>query len=103
MKVFFSAWIIYFSFGYFVPYFSASIGQVFKGESKGRSSQNYQHETAEPCYLSSSIYYGGQENYSPRTRTSESQHMVRVASEACKYAALILYTVLIDSLLKARL
>ncbi|KAI4370572.1 hypothetical protein MLD38_018913 [Melastoma candidum] len=37
-----------------------------------------QNETAEPCYLSSSIYYGGQENYSPRTsRTSESHQMFK--------------------------
>ncbi|KAI4372963.1 hypothetical protein MLD38_011140 [Melastoma candidum] len=37
-----------------------------------------QNETAEPCYLSSSIYYGGQENYSPRTsRTYESHQMFK--------------------------
>ncbi|KAE9594355.1 hypothetical protein Lal_00001118 [Lupinus albus] len=38
------------------------------------SSANYQNETVEPSYYSSSIYYGGQENYSPRTRTTESHH-----------------------------
>ncbi|EXC19362.1 hypothetical protein L484_010379 [Morus notabilis] len=51
--------------------------QSRKGESSGVTSKDsiYQNETvAEPCYFSSSIYYGGQENYSPRTRTTESQH-----------------------------
>ncbi|GAV56834.1 hypothetical protein CFOL_v3_00376 [Cephalotus follicularis] len=52
-----------------------------KGESSGidrkdkGSSNNYQNETVEPCYLSSSIYYGGQENYSPTTRSTESPHI----------------------------
>ncbi|KAI4299492.1 hypothetical protein L6164_032950 [Bauhinia variegata] len=52
-----------------------------KGESSGgisnkNGSGNYQNETVEPSsYYSSSIYYGGQENYSPRTsRTTESHH-----------------------------
>ncbi|KAK4756056.1 hypothetical protein SAY87_009813 [Trapa incisa] len=53
-----------------------SFGQVFSMESKARGTQNYQHEISEPSYLSSSIYYGGQENYSPRTPTSDQpQHM----------------------------
>ncbi|PKI46619.1 hypothetical protein CRG98_032961 [Punica granatum] len=58
-------------------------GQVFKGESKGRSSTTSynQQETAEPCYMSSSIYYGGQENYSPRTQASESQHTLKKDGE----------------------
>ncbi|KAH7537472.1 hypothetical protein FEM48_Zijuj03G0096600 [Ziziphus jujuba var. spinosa] len=42
---------------------------------KGKDS-TYQNESAEPCYFSSSIYYGGQENYSPRTRATESQNVV---------------------------
>ncbi|XP_044461938.1 uncharacterized protein LOC123193193 [Mangifera indica] len=38
----------------------------------------YQNETAEPCYLSSSIYYGGQENYSPKNKTTtESPHVFK--------------------------
>lgn len=37
---------------------------------------NYQNETMEPSYYSSSIYYGGQENYSPRKRTTEPHHVV---------------------------
>ncbi|WCJ19688.1 hypothetical protein M5689_001969 [Euphorbia peplus] len=47
--------------------------QSHKGSSSGKE---YQNETAEPCYFSSSIYYGGQENYSPRTsrNNSESHH-----------------------------
>ncbi|KAJ9160217.1 hypothetical protein P3X46_025638 [Hevea brasiliensis] len=47
--------------------------QSNKGISKD-SSYVYQNETVEPCYFSSSIYYGGQENYSPRTKNSESHH-----------------------------
>lgn len=44
--------------------------------SKDKSSI-YENESAEPCYFSSSIYYGGQENYSPRTKpTTESLHHV---------------------------
>ncbi|XP_038892195.1 uncharacterized protein LOC120081420 isoform X1 [Benincasa hispida] len=34
----------------------------------------YQNETMEPSYFSSSIFYGGQENYSPRTNASQSHH-----------------------------
>lgn len=58
------------------------ITQSSKGESVGSNyrekGSNYQNETVEPCYFSSSIYYGGQENYSPITRSTESPHMVRV-------------------------
>ncbi|XP_048325545.2 uncharacterized protein LOC125421264 isoform X2 [Ziziphus jujuba] len=43
---------------------------------KGKDS-TYQNESAEPCYFSSSIYYGGQENYSPRTRATESQNVFK--------------------------
>ncbi|KAI3799885.1 hypothetical protein L1987_35190 [Smallanthus sonchifolius] len=34
----------------------------------------YQNATAEPSYLSSSIYYGGQEVYSPNTHTNRPHH-----------------------------
>ncbi|XP_050209269.1 uncharacterized protein LOC126659977 isoform X1 [Mercurialis annua] len=52
---------------------SANYSQSNKGgNGKDSSPSNYQNETAEPCYFSSSIYYGGQENYSPRTKNSES-------------------------------
>nr|XP_043634682.1 uncharacterized protein LOC122605793 [Erigeron canadensis] len=34
----------------------------------------YQNEKAEPSYLSSSIYYGGQEVYSPNTQTNRPHH-----------------------------
>ncbi|CAK9323807.1 unnamed protein product [Citrullus colocynthis] len=37
-------------------------------------SSMYQNETMEPSYFSSSIFYGGQENYSPRTNASEIHH-----------------------------
>ncbi|KAK7305808.1 hypothetical protein VNO77_43720 [Canavalia gladiata] len=51
-----------------------------KGESSGvtnkNTSTNYLNEAVEPSYYSSSIYYGGQENYSPRTRTTESHHII---------------------------
>ncbi|XVF23993.1 hypothetical protein REPUB_Repub13aG0088100 [Reevesia pubescens] len=49
-----------------------------KGQSSGTTNKDkttssiYQNETVEPCYFSSSIYYGGQENYSPRKKTNES-------------------------------
>ena len=58
-----------------------NVAQSRKGESSGVTSKDsiYQNETAEPCYFSSSIYYGGQENYSPRTTTThESQHVVSI-------------------------
>ncbi|KAL9402433.1 hypothetical protein Peur_006282 [Populus x canadensis] len=52
-----------------------------KGESSGISGKGqssvYQNERPEPCYFSSSIYYGGQENYSPRTKNPESQHVFK--------------------------
>ncbi|KAE9606152.1 hypothetical protein Lal_00024931 [Lupinus albus] len=49
------------------------------GESNDRNkstSTNYQNEAVEPSYFSSSIYYGGQENYSPRIRTTEPHHVI---------------------------
>ncbi|XWS65920.1 hypothetical protein CRYUN_Cryun05aG0155200 [Craigia yunnanensis] len=51
-----------------------------KGQSCGTTNKDkstssiYQNESVEPCYFSSSIYYGGQENYSPRKKTTESPH-----------------------------
>ncbi|GMY08112.1 hypothetical protein FCV25MIE_03351 [Fagus crenata] len=55
-----------------------NITQNVKGESGGIGTKGslYQNEIMDPCYLSSSIYYGGQENYSPRARTTESQHQI---------------------------
>ena len=44
--------------------------------SNKNNSTNYQIETVEPSYFCSSIYYGGQENYSPRSRTTEPHHVV---------------------------
>ncbi|KAK7849360.1 hypothetical protein CFP56_003140 [Quercus suber] len=52
-----------------------NIAQSVKDESATKNSP-YQNETMEPCYLSSSIYYGGQENYSPRASSTESQKTV---------------------------
>ncbi|XP_076882407.1 uncharacterized protein LOC143530869 [Bidens hawaiensis] len=37
----------------------------------------YGNETAEPSYLSSSIYYGGQEVYSPNTQTTRHPHTLK--------------------------
>ncbi|KAL5733113.1 hypothetical protein ACOSQ2_032805 [Xanthoceras sorbifolium] len=47
---------------------------VVTNNSKDVRSSIYKNETTEPSYLSSSIYYGGQENYSPRTRNNDSHH-----------------------------
>lgn len=63
-----------------------SITQSSKSESSGISTKengpiNYQHEPMEPCNFSSSIYYGGQENYSPRTRSTESHHILKKDGE----------------------
>ncbi|KAK6933088.1 hypothetical protein RJ641_035982 [Dillenia turbinata] len=48
--------------------------QSIKGENANLASKekSYQNDTSEPCYLSSSIYYGGQEVYSPNSRKAES-------------------------------
>ncbi|CAL9008125.1 unnamed protein product [Prunus brigantina] len=46
--------------------------QNTKGASK--DSMIYQNEAVVPCNFSSSIYYGGQENYSPRTGTTTESH-----------------------------
>jgi hypothetical protein len=65
---------------YIFGLFSDNATRKAKGESSGISGKGqssvYQNETPEPCYFSSSIYYGGQENYSPRTKNAESQHVV---------------------------
>ncbi|XP_019434555.1 PREDICTED: uncharacterized protein LOC109341171 [Lupinus angustifolius] len=52
-----------------------------KGESTGRISNksmstNYENEAVEPSYFSSSIYYGGQENYFYTSRTITEPHHV---------------------------
>ncbi|KAF8402999.1 hypothetical protein HHK36_011093 [Tetracentron sinense] len=51
----------------------SSEGESLSNPNKDRSSI-YQSERVEPCYLSSSLYYGGQDIYShsPNTRTSGS-------------------------------
>lgn len=59
-----------------------NVTQKAKGEGSGKGkSVVFQNETPEPCYLSSSIYYGGQENYSPRTKNSEYQHVFKKDDE----------------------
>ncbi|KAG5053007.1 hypothetical protein JHK87_005205 [Glycine soja] len=65
------------------PSFGFALGtQTNKSESSSRisnknTSTNYQNETVEPSYFSSSIYYGGQENYSPRSRTTQPHHVFK--------------------------
>lgn len=39
----------------------------------------YQDETVEPSYLSSSIYYGGQEVYSPNNQTIRPHNTVSIS------------------------
>ncbi|KAE9445077.1 hypothetical protein C3L33_23023, partial [Rhododendron williamsianum] len=39
--------------------------------------KRYQSETVEPCNFSSSIYYGGQEVYSPTSQPTVSQHVFK--------------------------
>lgn len=51
-------------------------GENNRGISNKNTSVNYQNETVEPSYFSSSIYYGGQENYSPRSRTTQPHQLV---------------------------
>ena len=66
---------------FFNLFFLENFSHGRKGESSGVTSKDsiYQTETAEECTFSSSIHYGGQENYSPTTRTTnESPHYVSV-------------------------
>ncbi|XVE52593.1 hypothetical protein DITRI_Ditri02bG0134400 [Diplodiscus trichospermus] len=58
-----------------------------KGQSSGTTNKDksdssiYQNETVEPCYFSSSIFYGGQENYSPSKKTTESPNYFKKDGE----------------------
>lgn len=54
-----------------------------KGQSSGTANKDknpsiYQNEPMEPCNYSSSIHYGGQENYSPRKKSTEPPHYVSI-------------------------
>lgn len=56
----------------------------YKGESGGKQSKDRtsnstynQSELSNPCYYSSSIYYGGQEVYSPNTPAKTSHHAIK--------------------------
>uniref|UniRef100_A0A5B7BRR5 Uncharacterized protein n=1 Tax=Davidia involucrata TaxID=16924 RepID=A0A5B7BRR5_DAVIN len=53
-----------------------NITQRTEGSGKPSKEGNsiYQNETVEPCYFSSSIYYGAQQVYSPSSQTTGSQH-----------------------------
>ncbi|WJX58801.1 hypothetical protein P8452_44217 [Trifolium repens] len=52
-------------------------GTPTSGITNKNTSTNYQNEKVEPIYFSSSIHYGGQENYSSRGRTTESHHVFK--------------------------
>ncbi|GMI80812.1 Salt Induced Serine rich [Hibiscus trionum] len=74
-----SGWFNLILAGSWMREYGVNFGHVFvsdgKGQSSGtinkdRNSSFYHNETVEPSYLSSSIYYGGQENYSPSSKTT---------------------------------
>ncbi|KAK2377091.1 E3 ubiquitin-protein ligase RLIM protein [Trifolium repens] len=52
-------------------------GTPTSGITNKNTSTNYQNEKVEPIYFSSSIHYGGQENYSSKGRTTESHHVFK--------------------------
>ncbi|KAL3521149.1 hypothetical protein ACH5RR_019298 [Cinchona calisaya] len=56
------------------------MNQKSRSDSRDQSSI-YQNETAEPCYFSSSIYYGGQEVYSPTDQSTNTQHIFKKDGE----------------------
>ncbi|CAK8538237.1 unnamed protein product [Lathyrus sativus] len=56
---------------------SKNLGTLGNSNSNKNTSSNYQNVTGEPSYFSSSIHYGGQENYSSRNRTTESHHVLK--------------------------
>ncbi|CAL5190059.1 unnamed protein product [Lathyrus oleraceus] len=56
---------------------SKNLGTPGSSNSNKNISSNYQNVTGEPSYFSSSIHYGGQENYSSRNRTTESHHVLK--------------------------
>ncbi|MFS7958020.1 hypothetical protein Hanom_Chr07g00673301 [Helianthus anomalus] len=53
---------------------SGLFSTVFDYKTQRSAGPVYQNETAEPSYLSSSIYYGGQEDYAPNTETTRPPH-----------------------------
>ncbi|GMH04245.1 hypothetical protein Nepgr_006084 [Nepenthes gracilis] len=58
------------------PYSTGHVSHGSLGNSAPNSNERscyYQQETVGPCNLSSSIYYGGQDVYSPSTCTPDSQ------------------------------
>lgn len=58
-----------------------NITQICNGESSKDRGSIYHNETVEPCYFSSSIYYGGQEVYSPNARNTESHPIVTIKKD----------------------
>jgi len=46
--------------------------------SNKNTSINYQNETVEPTYFSSSIHYGGREDYFSKGSTTEPRHVVSI-------------------------
>jgi hypothetical protein len=53
-----------------------NMGEIYGKTNKEKNSNN-QNEAADPCYFNSSIYYGGQQVYSPTAHTTNSHHMFK--------------------------
>lgn len=58
-------------------YVSGNITHNSKGGSSKDKNNKYDNQTVEPCYLSSSIYYGGQEVYPPNSQPNASQSVFK--------------------------
>ncbi|KAF6161041.1 hypothetical protein GIB67_007682 [Kingdonia uniflora] len=56
---------------------SSKGGENHDPASKGSRSSIFQDETVRPCNFSSSIYYGGQDNYSSPSKHSGSSHVFK--------------------------
>lgn len=54
----------------------------------------YQQEGGEPCYMSSSVYYGGREVYAKSSATQTSTSYPTVSSHAKEYIPFVITTTL---------
>ncbi|CAL5322566.1 unnamed protein product [Camellia sinensis] len=57
--------------------FASQYGIAKHGTPDNMSQRGKGEASVEPCYFSSSIYYGGQEVYPPTTHTTVSQHIFK--------------------------
>ncbi|GMP23191.1 hypothetical protein CsSME_00000876 [Camellia sinensis var. sinensis] len=57
--------------------FASQYGIAKHGTPDNMSQRGKVEASVEPCYFSSSIYYGGQEVYPPTTHTTVSQHIFK--------------------------